>query len=312
VIDIEWSIDGEIVGGDQTTLNIATLGLTVGTHTITARAFDNTDLVRVNRADLEQTITWKVDLTSNLAKVMVGTEADDILIGGILNNTITGLSGNDSLDGGAGQDTATYAGSRTDYVVFTASTGKTLVVDTVAGRDGKDNLQNIEDIRFGVDIVTLAIALVEPTDADNSAFQAYRFYNTQTGSHFFTTSIAERNSVIEKLDGLSYEGNAFDSNVTEANGTAVFRFLNTTNGVHFYTAAADEAASLRLNAGFRDEGISYYASNDASNGGTALFRFYNTQNNSHFYTVSEAERDSIINTIGHYKYENVAFYVDAA
>lgn len=237
---------------------------------------------------------------------------NDIIVGGPGNDWIIGGEGSDSLDGGAGQDTAAYAGPRSDYVVFTTSTGKTLVVDSVEDGDGKDNLQNVEYIRFGTETLTLAAALVEPTDADNSAFQAYRFYNAQTGSHFFTTSIAERNSVIEKLDGLSYEGNAFDSNVTEANGTAVFRFLNTTNGVHFYTAAADEAASLRLNAGFRDEGISYYASNDASNGGTALFRFYNTQNNSHFYTVSEAERDIIINTLGHYKYENVAFYVDAA
>jgi serralysin len=196
--------------------------------------------------------------------------------------------------------------------VFTASTGKILVVDIVTSRDGKDSLQGVENIRFGTETLTLANALVEPTDADNSAFQAYRFYNAETGSHFFTTSIAERNSVIETLDVLSYEGNAFDSNVTEANGTAVFRFFNTGNGVHFYTAAADEAASLRLNAGFLDEGISYYASTDASNGGTALFRFYNTQNDSHFYTVSEAERDNIISTIGHYNYEGVAFYVDAA
>jgi uncharacterized protein (DUF779 family) len=243
---------------------------------------------------------------------IIGNKFSDLIVGYAGDDLLNGGAGNDSLDGGAGQDTATYAGSLSDYLVLNASTGKTLVVDIVAGRDGKDSLQNVENIRFGTETLTLAAALVEPADADNSAFQAYRFYNTETGSHFFTTSIAERNSVIETLDMLSFEGNAFDSNVTEANGTAVFRFYNKDKGVHFYTAAADEAASVRLNAGFRDEGISYYASTDDSNGGTALYRFYNTQNDSHFYTVSEAERDNIINTIGHYKYEDVAFYVDAA
>jgi hypothetical protein len=244
-----------------------------------------------------------IELTSANTPTDVPSTGDNVLLG---------TAGNDSLDGGLGQDTAIYSGFRSDYVVLTASTGKTIVVDSVAGRDGKDSLQNVENIRFGTEALTLAAALVEPADADNSAFQVYRFYNTETGSHFFTTSIAERNSVVETLDVLSFEGNAFDSNVTEANGTAVFRFYNKDNGVHFYTAAAEEAASLRLNAGFLDEGISYYAANDDSNGGTALYRFYNTQNDSHFYTVSEAERDNIINTIGHYKYEDVAFYVDAA
>lgn len=251
-----------------------------------------------------------IDTNDNV--VFNGTAADDTILASAQNDAITGLGGNDSIDGGPGDDTAIFSGPRADYVVFTATTGKTMVVDTTVARDGKDSLQNVEHIRFGTETVTLANALVEPADADNSAFQVYRFYNTQTGSHFFTTSLAERNSVIETLDNLSYEGNSFDSNVTDVNGTAVFRFFNLANNVHFYTANADEAAGLRQNAGFRDEGISYYASNDASNGGTELYRFFNTQNGSHFYTVSATERDNIIGTLGHYNYEGVAFFVDVA
>jgi hypothetical protein len=303
VIEVEWFVDGTPVLKGPTNLTMQQLGLTSGKYEIMAKAVDPTDWVRqADRSGLEQKVVWNVSVEST-GSTVTGTAGDKVLLG---------TAGNDSLDGGLGQDTAIYSGFRSDYVVLTASTGKTLVVDSVAGRDGKDSLQNVENIRFGTEALTLAAALVEPADADNSAFQVYRFYNTETGSHFFTTSIAERNSVIETLDVLSFEGNAFDSNVTEANGTAVFRFYNKDNGVHFYTAAAEEAASLRLNAGFLDEGISYYAANDDSNGGTALYRFYNTQNDSHFYTVSEAERDNIINTIGHYKYEDVAFYVDAA
>nr|WP_286183906.1 hypothetical protein [Labrenzia sp. R4_1] len=158
----------------------------------------------------------------------------------------------------------------------------------------------------------MANALVTPTDSDISAFEVYRFFNTSTGSHFFTTSLDERNAVIENLDAFSFEGNAFDSNVTQTNGTAVFRFYNLSNDVHFYTINAEEAAGLWTNATFRDEGIAYYAAADDSTGGTALFRFFNTQTGSHFYTTSEAERDNIISTLGQYNFEGVAYYVDIA
>ena len=263
----------------------------------------------------EYTDTLGVPLSQNGGAqddTLTGTASVDFLSGLSGNDMLTGAGGNDDLDGGADQDTAAYTGARSDYVVFTASTGKTIVVDIVGARDGKDNLQNVENIKFGTETVTLANALVEPADADNSAFQVYRFYNTQTGSHFFTTSLAERNSVIENLDPLSFEGNSFDSNATEANGTAVFRFFNFANSAHFYTANAGEAAGLRQDSNFRDEGISYYASDDASNGGTELFRFFNTLNGTHFYTVSATERDNIISTLGHYNYEGTAFYVDVA
>lgn len=155
---------------------------------------------------------------------------------------------------------------------------------------------------------------VDTPDADNSPFQIYRFYNTLTGSHFFTTSIDERNSVITNIPTMTYEGNAFDSNATEAGGgAAVYRFYNSASGVHFYTASADEAANIRANLPqFADEGIVYYASLTADGGGTALYRFLNTQNSTHFYTTSEAERDNTIATLGHYTYEGVAYYVDLA
>lgn len=174
------------------------------------------------------------------------------------------------------------------------------------------------DFRLAIDphvgdipVVTLP---TDTADADSSPFQIYRFYNSLTGSHFFTTSIEERNSIITNTPTMSYEGNTFDSNATAANGgTAVYRFFNTGTGTHFYTASADEAASIRTSLPqFNDEGIVYYAHTTADSGGTALYRFFNTQNGSHFYTTSETERDNTINTLGHYNYEGVAYYVDVA
>ncbi|MEP1930385.1 MAG: hypothetical protein ABJJ37_03810 [Roseibium sp.] len=246
------------------------------------------------------------------ADTLNGSSNADTLSGNGGNDFLTGAVGNDTIDGGAGTDTAAFTGAQSDYVVFTRSDGRTMVADITAGRDGKDTLSNVETLSFGGTSVSLATALIEPADADSSAFQVYRFFNTSNGAHFFTTSLTERNSVLENLDGLSYEGNAFDSNVTEANGTAVFRFFNLANNVHFYTVNAEEAAGLRENTGFRDEGVAYYASSDDSSGATALYRFFNTTSGSHFYTTSSAERDNIISTLGHFNFEGVAYFVDLA
>ena len=37
----------------------------------------------------------------------------------------------------------------------------------------------------------------------------YRFYNTENGTHFYTTSEAERDAVIENLPNFNYEGIAY-------------------------------------------------------------------------------------------------------
>ncbi|MBO9423063.1 hypothetical protein J7481_26415 [Labrenzia sp. R4_2] len=246
--------------------------------------------------------------------VILGDDANNSLFGDGSDNTITGGGGNDTIDGAAGTDTAVFSGARSDYVIFTSTIGTVIVSDAIANRDGKDSLQNVEELSFGGTSIQVDLALVEPSDADNSAYEIYRFFNEVTGAHFFTTSVAERNSIIENLPDLSFEGNSFDSNATQSNGgSAVFRFFNTLNSTHFYTADANEAQSIRDSLShFRDEGISYYAHVDDSFGGTELYRFYNTQSGSHFYTVNEAERDSIINTLGHFTYEGVAFYVYGA
>lgn len=253
------------------------------------------------------------NLTSS--DIIYGLGGDDSFYGGDGGDTFEGGAGNDWFDGGTGIDTAVFTGGRSQYAIFRNDEGVVHVADSFGQRDNTDVLTNVERLVFEGNIVTLTLdeALIEPTDPDNSAFQIYRFYNTESGSHFFTTSVDERNSIIENLEGLTYEGNVFDSNVTDVDGTAVYRFYNTSNGVHFYTANADEASIIRQSlSNFQDEGIAYYASTDDTNGGTALFRFFNTQNGSHFFTVSEAERDSIISTLGHYTYEGIAFYVDLA
>ena len=77
----------------------------------------------------------------------VGSAGDDHIIGNMLDNVITGGGGNDIIDGGAGIDTALYSGKRSDYLIDT-SNAVVKVSDQVAGRDGQDQLTNIEILGF--------------------------------------------------------------------------------------------------------------------------------------------------------------------
>ncbi|MFC6557526.1 M64 family metallopeptidase [Nonomuraea cavernae] len=60
-----WTVDGKEVSGDRDTLDLRTLGLTPGTHTVTATVSDPTEYVRdpAIRAAMTRTRTWTVDTT---------------------------------------------------------------------------------------------------------------------------------------------------------------------------------------------------------------------------------------------------------
>lgn len=62
------------------------------------------------------------------------------------NDTITGSSSNDSIDGGAGTDTVRYSISRSNFSLLKTSNGFTLADNT--GANGIDTLKNVERLRF--------------------------------------------------------------------------------------------------------------------------------------------------------------------
>ena len=91
--------------------------------------------------------------------------------------------------------------------------------------------------------------------------QVYRFFNSSTGVHLYTTSEVERNSIIDTLDNFSYEGVKFYAYETQVEGSMpVYRFYEPTLGVHFYTPSESEKDSVMENLDNYDyEGIAYYA-----------------------------------------------------
>lgn len=119
--------------------------------------------------------------------------------------------------------------------------------------------------------------------AGAGAATVYRFYNTQTGHHFFTLSEGERALVLRESSDPAYtpenglwpfvdEGTGFlaypDS--SHAGTVPVFRFFSPSINRHFFTASTDEAQQMRQTGQWTDEGIGFWGAALTSNRAPAL------------------------------------------
>lgn len=267
----------------------------------------------------------RIDVTHHAGQTVTGSNSADLIVGGAGNDVLAAGGGLDVLNGGDGADMALYYGPRSAYRV-TVDNGLYAVASTTTGWtadvDGTDYLLGVETIGFrnyqtassdgsGVDAYNLATLAIDQSAAN----RVYRFFNAATSSHFFTASVEERNTIVGTNPTLVYEGAAFGARQTPSGGAgeiSVYRFLNTATGSHFYTASAQERDSIIASLpAFAYEGVAYYAyGGGEASIHTALHRFFNTANGTHFFTASAAEKDNIIATLGQYRYEGIAYYVD--
>jgi Ca2+-binding RTX toxin-like protein len=93
------------------------------------------------------------DTLTNIQNLIGSDKAQtgDNLTGDASNNVLEGRLGHDTLDGGAGTDTAVFRGEFSGYSIsFDAANGGTIVTDTDLsnGDDGVDTLSNIEVLSF--------------------------------------------------------------------------------------------------------------------------------------------------------------------
>jgi uncharacterized protein DUF5648/sortilin (neurotensin receptor 3) len=139
----------------------------------------------------------------------------------------------------------------------------------------------------------------------------FRFFNTQTGAHFYTASAIERDHVVATWPQFVYEGTDFFAAAAAASGTLpVYRFFNTQTGAHFYTvSAAERDHVLATWPQFVYEGVRFYAFADSEPGSVKLYRFYNTQTGAHFYTTQDDERDAVDQHLPQFVDEGVVYNV---
>lgn len=155
------------------------------------------------------------------------------------------------------------------------------------------------------------LAAKKPAETANDKRAIFRFYNTKSGTHFFTASTVERDNVINKYPSFTYEGSAFYAYPKTANTLSpVYRFYHKVLGSHFYTISKSEKEKIeKTYPNYIYEGVAWYAAPNNVLGSKPLYRFYNTKTGTHFYTVNATEKNNIINKYASYIYEGIAYYV---
>lgn len=151
-----------------------------------------------------------------------------------------------------------------------------------------------------------------------SSTPLYRFYNSSTSAHFYTSNVNQRNKVINEFPDFEYEGQRGYVFVSGLSGNTdivpVYRFYNSTTAAHFYTASESQRqAVIDRFPQFAYEGIAYYVYDSSYAGVDAesVYRFYNTQGGVHFYTNKTSERDTILSDprFAAFEYEGEAYKV---
>lgn len=209
---------------------------------------------------------------------------------------------------------AVIGGSSGSGLLATAGSGQRYYVGTLRGGSSSCTALDKSDFygRFDQAYSSgLGSWLNKPAAVDGSRGAIYRLYHTGKGTHFFTASAAERDSVVNKYPAYVYEGAAFYTYPkTGTNLSPVYRFFNSVTGAHFYTISQAEKESIQSKRpNFIYEGVAWYASTKTATGAQPLYRFFNEKTGTHFYTTSAAEKDSIISKYPSYIYEGIAYYV---
>ena len=116
----------------------------------------------------------------------------------------------------------------------------------------------------------------------------YRMYNPNSGEHFYTGSMEERQNL--EAAGWKYEGVGFTFPATT--GKPVYRLFDPASGEHLYTMDENEKATL-LAQGWNFEGIAFNSGYETE---VAQYRLHNPNATvgAYHFTASQAERDVLL------------------
>lgn len=139
-------------------------------------------------------------------------------------------------------------------------------------------------------VTTLFVVLpfVKAAATSTGAVDMLRLYNPNTGEHFYTADVVEKDTLISY--GWKYEGIGWIA-PTKSN-TPVYRLYNPNAGDHHYTTDWSERYALKR-LGWNDEGIGWYSDDDKS---VPLYREFNPNvaTGTHNYTTNQSEHNSLV------------------
>ena len=208
---------------------------------------------------------------------------NDVISAGLGNDTIVPGLGSDIVDAGLGDDTIVFNFASTAARVSSDGLGRAVV-------DGPSNshytISNAEHYQF-------TDGLLNDLGQVQHLNPAYRFFDTKTGDHFYTTSPVEKQQIEQTIPYFKYEGAAWSTPDKAANTVDVFRFFDTATGDHVLTTSLVERDQiLRINKNYQYEGVAFQAYTDSSSAGAGaltLERFFNTETGKHHFAANAAE-----------------------
>lgn len=118
----------------------------------------------------------------------------------------------------------------------------------------------------------------------------WRFYNLETGEHFYTAIEEERLALIEMRQ---WQAEGVGWIAPKLSTTPVYRVYNANSDDHHYTTDANERDVL-VRLGWLDEGVGWYSD---SLGTVPVYRQYNPNalfSGAHNYTVYQEEKEALI------------------
>lgn len=133
----------------------------------------------------------------------------------------------------------------------------------------------------------------------------FRFYNTLTGEHFFTSDEKEKNDLLAN-SAWKAEGHGWTT--PEHSDYPIYRLCNPNNGDHHYTLDKNEYDTLQT-LGWVGEGVGLYSAGETEEGIVQLYRLYNPNEKgagAHHYTADENEKDTLVK-LG-WNYEGIAWH----
>jgi hypothetical protein len=145
-----------------------------------------------------------------------------------------------------------------------------------------------------------------------STVPVYRFFDSNYGTHFFTSSASEEQTIMATRPDLVYEGvglQAVNPAAGDPNAAPVYRFFDTEYGTHFFTASSSERDTvIATRPDLVYEGIGFYEHTTQQPGDVDVYRFFDSNYGTHFYTASSSEYQTILATRPDLVYEGIGFY----
>ena len=289
------SVSGNgVIDSATAAISVASIG---GSLTLEHQAAGNLSVGANTRLALEAGAAAGTTVTLGQASYV------DIAAGQSFTGVVNGLSTGNGLDF-HGQ-TATVAYNSGTAVI---SAGNQVIGTLAVTSPSGTSVQAVSDGAGGT-LIDLAATPITPSSI---GMAIYRFFDTLSEGHLFSTSLSEIAQFLRSNPNLIGEGVAFSSinPAADPNSVPVYRFVENSTGSDFYTDNQREVNTiLQTRPDMIYQGVGFSADATSHPGDAAVLRFYETRTGGHFYTDSAVEANQVLATRPDMTLEGAAFFV---